>query len=625
MKEGQDPMGGPFEANVALLQRFDPSLAARLRALPAPAGIRVETTPSGFPTLQALSEDGVEIRIHSAYQPLDEAKKFVADRWQAGMEAIILAGMGLGYQALEFSRLLPAGVWFFVVEAREDLFRTALEQVDLRALLSRPRTRFFVGADWMAYLGWFRSALEDSQVHRIHLVTHPPSLRLLPGFYRQVAAETEAAVNRRTIEVNTLVRHAEQMEGNAIRNIAFLPETHGVGELEGVFAGIPGMVVAAGPSLDLDADLLPEAASRAVTITVGKSLRLLANRGIAPEFVASLDMLEITNAVFEGYAIPEATTLLFDEDSHPEIPRKYPGGRVTYDSTSALMNWVSPLLGPFGYLEKGLSVAHTAFFLARHLGLDPIILVGVDLSLPGERTHAEGVTMTWGGKVDPANPHLVEVPSVDGGTVRSLKNFVSFVTAFEVEIARTRARVIHTSHGGALIRGAERKKLREVLSFLPRKPESVAQVLRERIHAPRTPDLGRFEQASRQMLGDLQSLREACESGLRVLGRARRLDRSNRLEREEFSQLSRKLDEYKDLVINGRSSVLLGRLVSRTALEIKELSLEKSQETDPSRRIEMELKWYGMIFEGYRAAVDFFRPEYERMQEELRARQGRKV
>ena len=49
-----------------------------------------------------------------------------------------------------------------------------------------------------------------------------------------------------------------------------------------------------------------------------------------------------------------------------------------------------------------------------------IALVGVDLGFPGERTHAEGVTMTWGGGFESIEKAMREVPSVTGGTVKSI-------------------------------------------------------------------------------------------------------------------------------------------------------------------------------------------------------------
>ena len=44
------------------------------------------------------------------------------------------------------------------------------------------------------------------------------------------------------------------------------------------------------------------------------------------------------------------------------------------------------------FLRKGLTVAHTSFFIAQAFGCDPIILVGQDLSYPTRMSHAQGMS-----------------------------------------------------------------------------------------------------------------------------------------------------------------------------------------------------------------------------------------
>tara|TARA_Y100000780_G_scaffold209855_1_gene207721 strand:+ start:55 stop:957 length:903 start_codon:yes stop_codon:yes gene_type:complete len=57
------------------------------------------------------------------------------------------------------------------------------------------------------------------------------------------------------------------------------------------------------------------------------------------------------------------------------------------DSKIELAKWITDHSEKKGILENVSSVAHSAFHLARHMGCEPIILVGQDLSFEGYRMH----------------------------------------------------------------------------------------------------------------------------------------------------------------------------------------------------------------------------------------------
>jgi hypothetical protein len=618
-------MKSHWDRNLAALERLDPKLAARMRALPRDPSVVVDETKAGDPSLRARALDGNEVRLHSAYDPAKEAKQFIDQRAPAESDAYVLSGIGLAYHVREVAgRIVPAA-WLLIVEAREELFRAALEAVDLTRIFQRERTRVFIGTDWVAFLDWLRSALDVSEAQKVTLVTYPPCVRLAAEFYEKVGAEMETAVNRRIVEVTTLVRKARDLEINAIRNLAYLPEAARIRDFEGQFRGVPGVVVASGPSLGGNLEGLKRAAGRCVIVTVGKSLRLLAANGIEPEFAAALDMDSSSKPVFEGYEIPPRTTLLYDQDSYYEIPRDYAGPKVIYESMTPIMRWAASVLGEFGTLEKGLSVAHTAFFLAQRLGLDPIILVGVDLAFPGERTHADGVTQTWGGKVDPNFPDYLEIPSVTGGTVRTMRAFLSFVTAFEVEIQRLGARVINTTPDGALIRGTENLPLDEALEKYATGEVPIAQKMDERRTSLPLFPLKDFERAADELEDAMKrNIIDRCASIDRALRQVAHLEPRNRLDAGKIHKFGRRMQADRNHVLRWPPHRYLGRLVASTALELRKISREVEAMKEREDKLGGECRYLETFSAGYRDAVEFFLKHFRDMREEMRARHGRK-
>lgn len=605
-------------ANFEKLVRLDPDLALRLRALPWPdPRVRLAETRSGLATLAVRGMDGADLALHSEYDPRDEARRFLDARRPEAGDALAVCGFGMGYLALEAAARAGPRQWIACIEAREEIFRAAMEGADLSPLLGRERVRFIVGDDLPRFQEAARAFLSASEAMKITLLTWPPSLRAFPPFYAAAEAELETAVNRRTVELNTLVAHAEAMERNALRNIPALARARGVKDFEGVLAGLPAIVVAAGPSLNAALPLLKAARGRAAVVAAGKPLKLLLSEGIVPEFAVTLDMTEASASCFRGFSIPPEVALAFDPDAWYEVAREFAGPKVSYQSDIEIDRWSRSFLGDRGTIEKGLSVAHTAFYFARATGADPILLVGVDLAFPGDRTHAEGVTMTWGGSTEGLGVGWVEIPGVSGRPVRTLPAFKSFVTAFESAILSTRAKVVQTSEIGALIRGAETLPLAAAVErHLPRHAP-VAERLQAAFARPPLFDPSAFEAASGAVLAEADRARELAEAGLRHVKRLRHLDPANKLERAEFQKHESRTNAARnDLLKLPALTPLLGRLLSDAALRMKELTRE-IEAAAASERAEGQLRQFEIFFEAYLQASEFFASELRAVRQEM--------
>jgi len=433
-----------FEQNRKALEEKNPALLSlvsqsKLSLPPFP-------TPSGHPTCRIRGENGELVLLHSDQDPVAEAEEAIDTK---GEDAILLLGMGLGYTGLELVRRLSPWTWITVIEPDPGILRAAMEYVDLTPLFSRDRVAFFVGQEGASLQEHLRIWFNKSEVDNITQLTHLPLEKARPSVYRRAYKDVLEAINYRNTEIATLLKHGKPINRNSILNIPAMIRSQGVNVFENQFKGVPAIVVAAGPSLESQVEALQQVGDRAIIICVGKSLRFLLEKGVNPHFTAHLDLAEHSKAYFEGGQIPDSCTLVWDpEASSPAIAR-FPGDRITFQCGMDWENRGKAFWGEKGFLQRGLSVAHTAFHFVRALGADPIALVGVDLGFPGERTHAEGVTMTWGGGFESIEKAMREVPSVTGGTVKSIPSFQAMVTLFETEISKTDAQVINTSKVGA--------------------------------------------------------------------------------------------------------------------------------------------------------------------------------
>lgn len=600
-----------FEKNLSYLQHFDRALYERFKSMEIPPSVRVIPAKSGAPTLRAISADGADILVHSEHDPVKEAEKFVETRILGKTDGYAIAGFGLGYHAIAFANALPASKWLFVIEAREDIFRAALEYLDLSPLLTRKNTGLYVGNNFSEFLGWLKRELDKSSVDDMTLMLHS-SVRLLQAFYGHVSKEMASAINRRKVEVATLVRQADVLEKNVIMNLPSIARSAGVKDFDGILKGIPIIVVAAGPSLSQSLPYLKGLMGKAALICVGKSLSLLLENGIVPEFAAHLDMIPACKVCFDNLKGLKDVSLVFDPDGYYGVVQEYPCDRITSETIVPVTKWFQSFTGGKGFLEKGLSVAHTAFFFARATGANPIILVGVDLAFPGEQTHAEGTVNTWGGKVSDLKEEFLTVPSVSGGEVKTLRSFLSFITAFEVEIAKTEAAVINCSVGGASIRGAKNMSLESAVAEFCATERPIRQLVEESLAKERPFDRNGFLSAAGDVGKTLGRIEELCQESLKRLKRVSKLKLTNKYDIAEYEKLAAKVNETRKAILHEEKIIpFLQRLLSGASLQIKAVvkSLDETDPQDKQARMMLEVRRMDIFFTGYLAASKYFREQ----------------
>ncbi len=200
-----------------------------------------------------------------------------------------------------------------------------------------------------------------------------------------------------------------------------------------------------------------------------------------------------------------------------------------------LYSWLEEIVGPLDCLTKGLTVAQAAFLLLARWGAEPIVLVGQDLSFEreGGKTHAEGAAFqgrfepsggTGGKWEDPLNPKGLEeisilwVPANDGGTVPTTHTLFAYLKRFEEDIARTGARVLNATEGGARIEGTEVRALGETLEALLSVSEAFFPGFADRADAGKLGESHAAELAAmrEEMLALLARGGEVCEAGFQA-------------------------------------------------------------------------------------------------------------
>ncbi|MFH1538111.1 MAG: hypothetical protein ABIH66_04075, partial [bacterium] len=160
-------------------------------------------------------------------------------------------------------------------------------------------------------------------------------------------------------------------------------------------------------------------------------------------------------------------TLVFFPSSNPEVVGRFPAERrlVAFSSVSELDR------GAPGAVEKGtLFLSGTVFLAALDFavktGADPVVLVGADFAVLPDRTHAKGVRA--GELSKPRMGRVRRIRALDGGEALTNEILYLYLRDTENYIERLggKPRIVNATARGALITGAERARLEEVIERL---------------------------------------------------------------------------------------------------------------------------------------------------------------
>ena len=484
-----------FEENLSALRQSRPELAARVESLPSTESCHLIETSSGAPSLEIIDESGRRVLWHSRRDPLREAEREIASIDRSRVYLPLFAGIGLGYTLrMVWDRRRDEFFDLIALEHDPQIFRLAMSAVRLGDIFLEPRVRIYVGPDPGAWPAMVESLLPAIMSCHLQTIPHPPSQRCFPSFYQTMFSILKDRVQRTKAEFDLMIRSGVKIQENLWRNLSPAVNAAGLHEAKNILQGKPAVVVAAGPSLDRNVHHLKDARDGCAIVAVDTAYRTLKQCGIEPHIVVSTDPTELNRRHFEGIQPAPETILAFDPEVDSGIPNQWPRRRLFLNLEKCVWTrWLEKVSGPYGYLPKGGSVGHTAFYLARVLGADPILFIGLDLAFSpeGGKTHAsasalarEHGTIEPGVDSAPLGPRegtgvmresIVWVPGVTGERLPTSRIMAIYIGQFQEEFKRTPARLIDATEGGARLEGAEILPLREAVGRFVNPAENITE------------------------------------------------------------------------------------------------------------------------------------------------------
>lgn len=508
-----------FDANLRVLEVGSPQAAARIRSAGEVSGVEfVRAADGGLAAVYRLGGD--VLQMSSLYSPIDEGRSLADAVDYTTTGAVFVVGFGVGHHVRAMAeRIRRTGV-LFVYEPDVALMRGVLGRVDCREWLGATNLVLMLAPD-SGSVSREVQGYEGVIASGTKVIEHPASRRRLLSSSGEFLATLASAIGSIRTHVVTALCQVTTTMSNLAHNAWAYAKAEGIAELKGAAAGRPAVVVSAGPSLARNIEELskPGVREKVVIIAAQTVLKTLLARGIRPHFVTALDYSEVSARFYEGLSAAdvEGITLVAEPKANPAILRAFPG--VVRCPAEPILDEVlgEGFRREMGEIRSGATVAHLSYYLARHLGCDPVVLVGQDLGFTDGQYYSAGAAIhqVWSGELSEFNTlEMMEWQRIArmrgilhrakdhlGRNVYTDEQMRTYRVQFERDFAVDAERgltIIDATEGGVRKEGTKLSTLREALEgFGPAGPWSAparsrgtddptrARAVRERVEAVR--------------------------------------------------------------------------------------------------------------------------------------------
>lgn len=406
----------------------------------------LEYTSVGLYTL-ALTDTLGRYYLHSNGRPNLEGELLANEWYQEDIRTYVVYGMGLGYH-VEALFQLDECIEIKVYESDIHVLAIALNHVNFVDMMKSGRVSISYDPDFLNFTNEISKVESDKSVF-----IHYASLRNIKNKLYKDKLENYF------IQLSSIMNQRKMLHSNFKENI--LHYDYSVDKLKEECQGKKVFIVAAGPSLDKNFQLLKEVQEGSIVIATGTVYRKLLSNGIRPDYVIVTDgNARVVNQI-KGYE-EETIPMLVLSTAYHQFAKKYAGAKYLICQNGFEQAEEYAKKKGYGLNKTGGSVSTTALDVSIQLGASEIIFLGLDLSYPNNFVHAAGTSRrnledTTG---------LIQVKDIHDQLVYTTKVLDSYRSWIEKRVAEEKGqaiRFIDATEGGAKIAGMEIRTLREVL------------------------------------------------------------------------------------------------------------------------------------------------------------------
>lgn len=504
----------------------------------------------------------------------------------------VICGFGLGYEIMywmQFKSKEMGTQAIIIFEKDPELFMCAMNVVDLVPLINNPRIHLFIGVPTNKLYSVLREYYTLNLAELLMCgVTQPvflyPAMRMHKDYYMKcIQTLFETAYH----SINNFGNSAEDsligLE-NMLDNIDVIVNNPGINLLYDKFKGKPAVIVATGPSLKKNMQLLKD--YDGLIISVDASFKLLMKNGIKPHMITSLEREHEVQQFFEGFEPEEVKDIYMTACPvlYNHVYESYVGPQIVVYRNFDHFKWLQV---DKGILDIKLSSSNMAFKVAEALGCNPIVLIGQDLAYgPDGETHATEVPFSSEGE------GIFEVRGNVEERVKTNSGWYNFLKAYEYDIANYRGSVINCTEGGAYIEGTQVKTFGETLKLL--KPYDALKIIQDNLHFENTSDIQKISKLMLKTESDIKKIINLCKIGVRACKKYEN-ELKNDIDVNMFNEIRKEMVSPRIEIQNNYGDTFQKFLMHVVQSAHLKFEMEAAMLNDYKKVLAKFIEWYAFI------------------------------
>jgi hypothetical protein len=456
-----------FKTNMKILKKSHPYTWQMIRKTQIKPVGEVILAPNGEPNLWMEDEKGNRVSLHIPENPGAEINDVLHAINENFEGTLIITGMGLGYSPLGTVEKRSSLRHLIIFEPNTGIFLQALKSKDLSNLLSDPRVILGIGQN-LDIASILSPATKALQLETIQHIKHNPSFFLNFSLYNNLYKDINDHTSAANAEGNTFLKMGNDFFTNRLKHLNSIAHNHLFDDLKDKFKNKPAILVSAGPSLDENIHILKLAKNKAVIIAVDSALPSLIANNIMPDFITTIDPLEL---IFEKVAnvISQINnvSLICMSWASSKMTKLFPTKNIFWCfGAKAIEQWMANLVGCKTITAGATSAAHLNFLSATMMGCSPIIFIGQDCSFSQSKSHSSNMALPIKDKINQTlknEDDIIWLDGIDGGKVPSNRTFHSLKRYMEMMIKQESGIYINSTKKGAHIEGTKVMLLQEAI------------------------------------------------------------------------------------------------------------------------------------------------------------------
>ena len=599
-------MSNIFEKNISALYEKDKDLAELIFANP----------PKNFQVVQQ-GEDNINLNIidlnknYPVYEtdPLKEIEQKQKEfKKYERYPVLFLYGIGNGI----FTKLLfanPTLRKIFVFEPNLEILYIALHIVDFSNEILSDKIKFILPQQLT-----FAKALDIFSDKDVQLFAKTYELQIHSIYYEKFFSEEIIKLNKiliRAIKQTILNFGNDTIDTligieHHIKNLPEMIKNPTFKQIEKKKNADIAIIVATGPSLAKQLPLLKKIQDYVTIISVDASLPILAREGIKPDFVTSLERVELTGKFFENTPaeFQKDIIMLHASLQHERVLKNSHGKKVLVMRPFRYTHYYG--LHNYGYLGAGMSAANMAYELAVKMDYKKIVLIGQDLAYAEDgNSHAKGHVL---GENEVKFKDSDEYVTAYGGNglIRTTRVWNMFRNFYEKDIEIAKKKDITTyncTEGGARIEGAIEMPFKNFIKQYVKEEKKKPIRLKKPPKKSIEKNLKKAYDKTIKMIDYGEKVKAKIEKAFLQIAKEcdklEKMSKEERLKKSDFNKLiklTKKIDKIKDIIETRKFSLLYGETV-QSYLVNKELDLAKIMVRPSDTDIEKKEKIIDWLFE----------------------------